>query len=526
MVQDAGNQAEHGLRWLAAIVESSEDAVVSKTLQGVITSWNPGAERIFGYSAAEVVGRSITVLFPPERLTEEDQLLARIRRGERIEHFETVRVRKDGQRIDISVTLSPIRSAAGDIIGVSKIARDITDRKRLEEARTELLRREQAARRAADEASRMKDEFLATLSHELRTPVNAILGWARLIAADPANAAFVQRGLESIERNARLQVDLISELLDSSRMITGAMRLNVRVIDPSGVLNMALDAVRPAALSKDVKLVTDAPEQTVRVWADPMRLQQICWNLLINAVKFTPPGGRVEASIALLDGLVELRVADNGAGIGPGVLPYIFERFHQGDSSTTRTHGGLGLGLAIVRHLVELHGGTVEARSEGPGLGATFIVRLPAVADAGESPPAERAGGVRLDNVRVLVVDDEEDARELLRAALERAGARVVAAASAPDALAALAMQTVDAIVADLAMPGKDGLELIAEIRALEGARRAPALALTALAQEHDRARALAAGFDRHVAKPVDPLRLPEILADLLAAGPSIHSTR
>jgi PAS domain S-box-containing protein len=509
--------------YLAAIIESSEDAIVSKTLQGLVTSWNSAAERLFGYSAAEMVGQPITRLFPVERLPEETEFLRTISRGDYVRHFETVRVRKDGQRIDVSVSLSPIRDASGTIVGVAKIARDISARKHLDAARADLLIREQDARRLSEHANRIKDEFLTTLSHELRTPVNAVLGWACIVRDKLQDQELVRRGLDTIIRNARVQTDLIADLLDVSRIITGGLRLDVQVVDPAAIMRAAIETVRPAAQAKELALTLKVDNASALVRGDPRRLQQVCWNLLTNAVNYTPARGRVAALVTANAHGVEFRVTDTGVGIGPDLLPHVFDRFRQGDQSHTREQRGLGLGLAIVRHLVELHGGVVNATSEGAGKGATFSARLPlaAVDPADLETRSPGTLSARLTGARVLVVEDQEDARTLVTLALQDAGAEVVSAASADEALAIFFRHHFDAIVSDIAMPGKDGLAFIAEVRNHQGLAglRTPAMALTALISAKERADALEAGFDRHVAKPIDPTRLPDLVGELMA-GP------
>jgi PAS domain S-box-containing protein len=362
---------------LAAIVDSSDDAIVSKTLEGVITSWNRGAERIFGYTAAEAVGQHITLIIPPERRAEEDDVLARIRNGQSVNHFETVRVRKDGARIDISLTVSPMRNAAGRIIGASKIARDISDRVRGERERAELLAQAQAAREEAEAVNRSKDQFLAVLSHELRTPLNAIFGWARMLHEGVLDDTIRTRGTEAILRNAKAQLRLVEDLLDVSRIITGNMRLEMRPVDLRVVVEAALETVRPDAQAKDLQIQSVLDQDPGMVMGAADRLQQVVWNILTNSVKFTPRGGRIQVCLRRADSHVEIVVSDTGEGITADLLPHVFERFRQGDSSSTRSHGGLGIGLALVRHLVDLHGGSVRVHSAGRGHGTTVTVSLP-----------------------------------------------------------------------------------------------------------------------------------------------------
>jgi len=372
---------------LAAMVDSSEDVIIGKTLDGIITSWNPAAERMFGWTAAEAVGRHITLIVPEDRHAEEADVIARIRRGERVEPFDTVRVGKDGRAIEMSVTVSPVRDAAGHIVGASKIARDITERRRVEEERKALLASEQAARVAAEAASRAKDEFLATVSHELRTPMNGVFGWARMLQSAELDEAGRQRAISAIIRGASAQIRLIDDLLDVSRVVTGNLRLDFRRVDLRNVVEGALETVRPALTAKSIELVTELDTTPATVLGAADRLQQVCWNLFMNAVKFTPRHGRMEVRLRRDGGdAAEIVVSDSGEGIDADVLPYVFDRFRQEDSSTTRAHMGLGLGLALVRHMVELHGGSVRAESPGKGRGATFTVRLPLPSDGARRP--------------------------------------------------------------------------------------------------------------------------------------------
>jgi PAS domain S-box-containing protein len=843
------NSPELSQYWLSAIIESADDAIITKTLEGVITSWNRGAERVFGYTSDEIIGRHVTVLIPDDHLDEEPAILSRIRAGERVEHYETVRRRKDGSLIDISLTVSPIRKGDGTIVGASKIARDISARRRaerelnrsraqletvfenatvglfvmdarqhctymnpaaerltgytldevqgrplhyfihhtrpdgrpysLEECpidqalpqnnqeqgeevfvrkdgtffsvaftasplreggvpvgtvievrdtteekraaaeRERLLRLEQEAReeaetiyrlgqllsaeldlhklvqgvtdaateltgarfgsffynvlneegasymlytlsgvpleafahfpmpratdlfgptfrgegvlriadvkldprygnnspyygmpeghlpvtsylavavisrsgevmgglffghpepgvfterhermvqglaaqaavtmdnarlyeaakrareeaeasaaenerlyREAREANRLKDEFLATVSHELRTPLTAILGWAHMLRTGHLGGDSAASAFETIERNARAQSQLIDDLLDVSRAITGKLRIDVRPVDPNSFIEAAVEAVRPGAEAKGVRVQKLIDTGLVTVSGDPVRLQQVVWNLLSNAIKFTPRGGRVQVRMERVNSHVEIAVSDTGAGIAPEFLPHVFDRFRQADQKTTRRHGGLGLGLAIVRHLVELHGGTVRAESEGEGRGSTFTVLLP-VAPVYAADPAE--GRVhpaardtlpafecpdRLDGLRVLVVDDEPDTREMLKTGLEHCGANVTTVGSAAEAFALIAGEPPHVIISDIGMPDEDGYDLIRKVRKLPPERggRVPAIALTAYARAEDRMQALRAGYQMHVPKPVELVELAAVTASL-----------
>jgi PAS domain S-box-containing protein len=702
--------------WLAAIIESAEDAIVSKTLDGIITSWNRGAERLFGYKPEEAIGQHVTMLIPEDHPDEEPAIIARLRAGHRIEHYETVRIRKDGTRVDISLTVSPIRDGEGRIIGASKIARDITEWKRAERAlreQTEVIetvnrlghilagqldlhklvqavtdaattiagasfgsffynvlneggesfmlytlsgvpaeafshfpmpratdlfgptfrgegtvlindvrkdprfgknspyygmpeghlpvvsylavpvisrsgevygglffghpdegvfdervsriieglaaqtsvgmdnaRLFESAKRAhaeaeraagenerlyheAQESSRLKDEFLATVSHELRTPLTAILGWAHMLRVGQFDANSATQAFETIERNARAQAQLIDDLLDVSRIITGKLRIDVRAVDPNSFIEAAVEAVRPAAEAKGVRLQKIIDTGAVSVAGDPVRLQQVIWNLLSNAIKFTPRGGRVQVRLERVNSHIEIAVVDTGAGIVPEFLPHVFERFRQADQKTTRQHGGMGLGLSIVRHLVELHGGTVRAESAGEGQGSTFTVLLPIApvyqvdVSAPRVHPAARdtlpsyGCPEKLDGLKVLVVDDEPDTREMLKVGLGQCGAEVTVAGSATEALEAIRVAVPDVLISDIGMPGEDGYELIRRIRQLpsQAAGKVPAIALTAYARVEDRMQALRAGYQMHVPKPVDLAELVAVVASLARRG-------
>ena len=825
--------------WLAALIESADDAIISKTLDGIITSWNQGAQRIFGYTADEVIGKPVTILIPADHEDEEPAILARLRAGKRIEHYETIRVTKDGRLLDISLTVSPIKGPKGEIVGASKIARDITDQKQARRALDEALQRlklaldaarlgdwswdaetdvvtlsETAAQilaipqqrhmmrtdmrklldpedrestsrvineaiakhtdydveyrvksdnqsphwisakgrglygpdgsvvgmlgfvqdistrksneetlreqaealrtlnemgqiisaeldlhktvqavtdaateltgarfgsffynvlneegasymlftlagvsraafdhfsmpratdlfgptfrgegvvriddvkkdprygknspyygmpeghlpvtsylavpvvsrlgevlgglffghpepgifterdeivvsglasqaaiamdnarlyeaskraradaelvaaqnerlyRQAEESSRLKEEFLATISHELRTPLSAILGWARMLRMGQLSPENSAKALDTIERNARAQAQLVDDLLDVSRIITGKLRMDVRPSDPNSFIDAAVEAVKPAADAKGVRMHKVVDTGAISIPGDPVRLQQVVWNLLSNAIKFTPRGGRVQICSQRVNSHLEIVVSDTGQGISSDFLPHVFDRFRQADQKTSRQHGGMGLGLAIVRHLVEMHGGSVRANSEGEGKGATFTVMLPITpvyqVDSSGSrvhpgardllPPNDITD--RLDGLRILVVDDEPDTRELLKQGLEYCGAKVRVAGSAAEALDELKMSLPDILISDIGMPGSDGYDLIREVRRLPVARggKLAAIALTAYTRIEDRLQALRAGYDMHVPKPVE-------LAELVAVAASV----
>ena len=700
--------------WLEAIIESADDAIVSKTLDGIITSWNGGAQRIFGFTEEEAVGQSILLLIPKDHQDEEKEILRRIRSGERVEHFETIRQRKDGSLVDISLTISPIKGPDGTIVGASKIARDISARKQAEARaqeqaeivetinkigrmlsaeldqeklvqsltdaateltgaefgsffynvtnsegesymlytlsgaprsafenfpmpratdvfgptfrgeetilldnvkedprygnnppyhgmpeghlpvvsylavpvvsrtgdvigglffghsqpgrfserharlieglaaqtavamdnarlyeqaqqairdREELLEREQEARKQAEIASRSKDEFLGMLSHELRTPLNAILGWTRMLTTAQLDQTTTSEALAAVDRNARLQSRLIEDMLDVSRIMSGKMRLDAQPVDLTTVINAAVDTLRPAAEAKGIRIYVVLDYGSGMVLGDPVRLQQVVWNLLSNAIKFTPKGGSVNVSLERINSHFEISVSDTGPGIEADLIPYVFDRFRQGDSSTTKKFGGLGLGLAIVRQLAELHGGTAEASNRSEG-GAVFTIKLPVMAArrpshlvTGEPEPVHPIsdGGLPVEcahslaGIKILAVDDDADSRSLLTAILGQCGAEVKTCESAAQALESLEAFHPDVIVSDIGMPGEDGYSLMQKVRSSDNScRRVPAVALTAFARAEDRMKALTAGFNMHVPKPVEPAELTTVIASLL----------
>jgi PAS domain S-box-containing protein len=686
----AQTQDDITARHLAKVVESSDDAIVSKDLNSIIMSWNPAAERMFGYSEKEVLGKSIRILIPDHLQDEEDVVLSKIRAGEKVEHYETIRRRKDGKLISVSLTVSPIHDDAGKIVGASKIARDISDRVAMEAAATEYtantqklgevgamvmstLDRESVVQKVTDtatelthaefgaffynvdeeqgdsymlyalsgaskeafahfphpratsifaptfkgegvvrlddvtadprfgknapfngmppghlpvksylavpvkgisgnvlgglffahsqtgqfteqherlavgiaswasvalenarlytearEANRVKDDFLAVLSHELRTPLNAIVGYSRMMRGNLLPPDQVTRAIDVLERNARWLTQIVDDVLDVSRIVSGKIRLDVQSVDLAAIVDNAIGTVQPAADAKGVRLQSLIDPRIAPVSGDPDRLQQVVWNLMSNAVKFTPKGGRVQVRLERVNSHIEIVVSDTGMGIAKEFLPHVFDRFRQADSGSTRRSGGLGLGLSIVRHLVEMHGGRVHAASAGQDQGATFTVRLPMmIIQPIESlkrehplterrPQLERLGD--LTSVRVMAVDDEADALRLLKDVLEAAGAEVATATSAADAMDAIATFEPDVLVADIGMPDVDGYELIKQLRASgnERMRDIPAAALTAFARSEDRTRALQSGFEMHLAKPIDPGELVASVATLV----------
>lgn len=530
-------RAETARSHLAAIVESSDDAIISERLDQTIISWNAAATRLFGYSAEEMIGGSIIVIVPPEDVQHEEMhILPKIRRGERIDHYETVRIAKNGRRIDVSLSVSPVHDEQGRIIGASKIARDVSALREAQRAlraaiveREQLLESERSARSEAERLGHMKDEFLATLSHELRTPLNAIQGWATLLKQPQLSDADRRPGLDAIERNARAQAQIINDLLDMNRIVAGKFHLDVQSVQLQEIIQAAIEAVRPSAEAKRLRIRTLLDSTIGASRGDPNRLQQVMWNLLTNAVKFTPAGGYIQVVLERVNSQVEITVQDNGAGISAEFLPHVFDRFRQADASTSRRHGGLGLGLSIVKNLVELHGGSVRARSSGEGQGSTFVVSLPIVAvDPGQRQPfTTRAEDVeqdgeafelpRLENMRILVVDDEPDGRALLARILQERGAIPVCTGNAQVALESLQNQKFDLLLSDIGMPEMDGYALIRRVRGLSSPMKSiPAIAVTAYARAEDRQRSLLAGYQMHISKPVETPELIAAIASLL----------
>jgi PAS domain S-box-containing protein len=697
---------------LTAIVASSEDAIISKTLEGTIVSWNAAAERLFGYDAAEMIGQSILQVIPPDRHHEETEILARLRRGERLERYETIRLHKDGRLLEVSLTVSPVKDRTGQIIGAAKFAHDISARRRTERAlaeevaaletlnrlgaaiasqldldkivqlvtdaatsltsaefgaffynvvkegeesywlytlsgvprerfaqfpmprntdvfgptfrgdgvvrsgdirkdpryghntpyagmppghlpvcsylavpvkahtgevigglffghaspdvfterserlalgiasqasiamtnarlfktlreregeREQLLDSERAARSEAERLGHLKDEFLATLSHELRTPLNSIQGWATVLRQKSASPVDMARGLETIERNVRAQAQIVNDLLDMSRIISGKIHLEVQPLQIHEVVSQAVESIRQSAEAKGIRLRSILDSGIGLVRGDVNRLQQVLWNLLSNAIKFTPRDGRVQVALERVNSHLEIVIEDTGIGISPEFLPYAFDRFRQADPSTTRRYGGLGLGLSIVKSLVELHGGAVRVKSPGENLGSTFIVSLPILHVRAEdqgtrstgstvSDPLESVELPRLDGARILVVDDEADGRALIARILEGQGASVTTAETPFVALEALRGAQFDILLSDIGMPGMDGYELMRSARLLDEKRPSPlpAIAITAYARPEDRQRSLLAGYHMHLSKPLEARELIAGVATLL----------
>jgi PAS domain S-box-containing protein len=517
---------ESGL--LHALMNNIPDAIYFKDTEGRFTRVNQHAPYRGNKAPEEVVGKTDFDFFVEEhaRAAYEDEQRV-IRTGIPILDKEEKETYTDGSMTWLSTTKVPVFDDEGRVTGIVGISRDITERKRAEEARIELAR-EQAARTEAENANRLKDEFLAILSHELRTPLTAVLGWSKMLIDGHVAENMHGEALTSIYRNAKSQAQLIEDLLDISRIITGRFRIEARPVELTSVVEAAVASVRPTAAAKSLTLQTKLDASAVTVPGDAERLQQVVWNLLTNAVKFTPKGGLVEVHLTRLDTRVEIAVSDTGHGIEPDFLPYVFERFRQADSSTTRRHGGLGLGLAIVSHLVELHGGTVHAESAGRGQGSTFRIVLPETAcdsngkaTVEESAPSTTGNAASvlysLEGLRVLAVDDEADARHLVSEMLAGCGAQVRTAASVGEAIEVLRLWLPDVLLADIGMPDGDGFALIKRVRALPAGQggETPAAALTAYAGAEDRARVLSSGFQAHLTKPVEPAGLSAVIAKL-----------
>jgi PAS domain S-box-containing protein len=481
-------RAEHTRAWLAAIIESSEDAIVSKTLNGCITSWNPGAVRLFGYAPEEIIGKPITTIVPPELHEEEEQVLAKLSRGERIEHFETIRLAKDGRRIEVSLSVSPVRDAEGTVVGASKIARDITERKRTER----LLR----------EAERRKDEFLAVLAHELRNPLAGLRNAAELLCRNtPTPRAEI--ACEILDRQLRQMTRLVDDLLDISRIAAGRVDLQVDSVDMSKLLRAVETSLKSTFDASQQRLTVDVPTEPLYVNGDRVRLLQVFSNLVQNAHKYTPRGGEIRIQLQRDQNDAVVRVVDNGIGIPPNMLEKVFEMFAQVDPSNVRARTGLGIGLTLARSLVQLHGGSIRAHSAGEGTGSEFIVRLPLLTGSSQLHQ-EPAIDVQPDvHRRILIADDNQDAAVSLSLLLEMMGheTRVVGDGAAAVELAETFRP--DVVILDINMPKLNGYEVARGLRERPWAKETVLIALSGLASEADRDNALQAGFDAHLAKPV-----------------------
>ena len=501
-------------RLLASIIESSDDAIISKSLDGVIQTWNAAAERLFGYPAEQAIGRHISLVIPPERLAEEDHIIASLKAGRRIEHFETERVRSDGRRIFVSLTVSPIKDATGQVVGASKIVRDFTERRQLEDHLRSL---------AADlsEADRRKNEFLAMLAHELRNPLAPISNAARALRISGRDEQSLRSASEMLERQVAQMARLVDDLLDMSRITRGKIELRKERIELAPIIHQAVEAVRSQYRSMNHELTVTLPTQPVYLDADPARLAQVVGNLLNNACKFTDRGGRVSLIVEPGDDEVVVRVRDNGIGISAEHLPRLFEMFAQVDTSLERSRDGLGLGLTLVKTLVELHDGTVHAHSDGPGRGSEFTLRLPTAA---ETAPAAEPSAIRTAPAtgrRILIVDDNEDGAESLAMLLTFGGHETHMAHDGRQAIEAAERLRPDAVLLDIGLPLMNGYEVCRRIRSEPWGKHLTMVALTGWGQDEDRHRSTEAGFDAHMVKPVNHDLLLKLLDSLPVEQPS-----
>jgi PAS domain S-box-containing protein len=487
---------------------------------------NLAYEAWFGRPRGEIPGRALADVLGEDRVRAIQPYIDRALSGESVT-FESAVTHRDGTVRFVRTVYVPDVAADGDVRGYVSLVSDITDLRATETALRDHAVALERARAEAEAANRSKDEFLATLSHELRTPLNAVVGWVRLLGEGSLSPDDQARALEVIERNARLQVQLIEDLLDVSRIVAGKAYLDLRPVHPVTLIDAVVDSMRPAATAKGIRLETALDLRAGPIAGDAERLQQVLWNLLSNAIKFTGPDGRIHIGLARADSSVVIEVRDTGEGITPEMLPHIFERFRQGESGSTRRHGGLGIGLALVKHLVEAHGGTVKADSAGAGTGTVFTVTLPLIMHSGavgamrSSRPALRPMMIvpadALRSCRVLVIDDDPDALDLFSRLLQRAGAQVRTASSAAEALTTMSETSFDVVLSDIEMPGEDGMAFIQRLR--KDGSQLPVVAVTAYGSVDDRARMMAAGFDAHVAKPVDAGELVTVVQRLVAAA-------
>jgi PAS domain S-box-containing protein len=508
-------QAQQAQAFLAAIIESSDDAIVSKTLEGVIRTWNAGAERLFGYTAHEAEGKPITLIIPPDRYDEEGEILARLRRGERVDHFETVRVTKDGRHIDISLTISPIRDASGRIIGASKVARDITARKRAEEA----LR----------ETDRRKDEFIALLAHELRNPLAPLRNGLQVMRIAPDDAIAVSQARGMMERQLNHMVRLIDDLLDISRINRNNMELRRERVLLAEVVRSAVETARPLIAEAGQTLKISLPPVDVCLDADLTRLAQVFGNLLTNSAKYTERGGNIWLEAERHGAEVLVRVKDTGIGIPAEAIPTIFDMFSQVGRSIERTTGGLGIGLALVKGLVEMHGGTVAVESAGLGKGCTFIVRLPALerdADAAHDGTHQVTGAGQGTKRRILVAEDNRDSAISMSMMLRLVGNDVRTAHDGIEAVAVAKAFRPDVILMDVGMPRLNGYDATRRIREQPWGKGITIIALTGWGQERDKVRSTESGCDGHIVKPVDFPTLERLLTDLKTGKSRVEMSR
>ena len=496
-------------RLLASIVESSNDAIISKSLDGIIQSWNAAAERLFGYTSEQAVGRHISLVIPPERLNEEEQIIASMKEGKRIEHYETERVRSDGQRITVSLTISPIKDVSGNVIGVSKIARDVTERRRLEDD----LRRLAADLSVAD---RRKNEFLATLAHELRNPLAPMSNMLEVLKRANGDTEILKRAHDTIERQLGQMVRLVDDLLDWNRITHDRLELRRSEVELSSVIQQAIEVARPLIDAAGHKLTVDLPDEPIYLNADRARLAQVFGNLLNNSSKYTGPEGTISLSASRLDGEVLVAVKDNGAGIPQDKLDSIFDMFMQVDRTSEQSQAGLGIGLTLVKRLTEMHGGSIEARSAGEGQGSEFVVRLPVLSKPSGLSQPETAVGSSPER-RILIVDDNRDSADSLAMLLEITNNKTYMAHDGVEALEAMEKYRPEVVLLDIGLPRLDGHEVCRRIREQPWGKNIVIIALTGWGQEDDRRKSEEAGFNGHLVKPVDYDKLLELLSSLTA---------
>jgi PAS domain S-box-containing protein len=532
----AQNRIEEERERLQVSLSSIGDAVIAADNDGIVNFLNPAAESLTGWTTAEAAGKPLGEIF---RIVNEysrqpvESPASRVLRDGLIVGLanHTILLAKDGREVPIADSAAPIRLPGGKIVGVILVFRDVSEDRSAEKEREELLHREQEARREAEEANRTKDEFLATLSHELRTPLNALMGWSRLIQGPDLDEQTRRRGMEVIDRSARNQLQLIEDILDVSRLISGKLTLTTMPLRLETVIETAVDSVRPAADGKEINLQVKFEQSGGIVLGDAARLQQVISNLLVNAIKFTPHGGNVWLTLLSNEGEVRLTVRDSGCGIKAEFLPYIFDRFRQQESVYTRRQGGLGLGLSLVRQLVELHGGRVEAHSEGENKGATFTVTLPLLekpqilSATSDIRPVPNPALPFLSSVKVLIVEDDLDSTELLRVILENHGAEVRCADRVSEALDIVYKWAPQLLVSDIGLPGEDGFSLIRKVRSFEQERQIhiPAIALTGFAGESDEKKALESGYQLVLTKPMESEKLIQGIKNLVISVPSMQ---
>jgi PAS domain S-box-containing protein len=504
----------HTARLLAAIVQSSNDAIISKSLDGIIQSWNAAAERLFGYTAEQAIGQHISLVIPPDRIAEEDEIIARLRAGQRIEHYETERVRSDGQRLNVSLTISPLEDDAGNVVGASKIARDITGRKRLEDD----LRRLAADLSAADQR---KNEFLATLAHELRNPLAPMSNMLEVVKRDN-DREVVKRAHDTIERQLGQMVRLVDDLLDLNRITHDRLELRRSEVELSSVIEQAVEVARPLLDSAGHELIIDLPGEPIYLNADRARLAQLFGNLLNNSSKYTKPQGSISLTAKRVGDEVVVSVKDNGAGIPPDKLKSIFDMFMQIDGTAERSQGGLGIGLTLVKRLAEMHGGSIEAKSAGEGQGSEFIVQLPILNRSSVGPQAGADGTQQsISQRRIVIVDDNTDSADSLAMLLQITGNQTFTAHDGIEAIEVIEKQRPEVVLLDIGLPRLNGHEVCRHVRGQSWGRDIVMIALTGWGQEDDRRKSEEAGFNGHLVKPIDYDKLLELLNTLTDAEKS-----